>query len=90
MLNDFYMCSQNISYLKSYFLKIAFSKKFAIFLPIFNRFLPEFRRLNMRFQPAGKRPDRTGRIFQPAGPDRFRTFQPVPALGSGDDQSAFK
>jgi hypothetical protein len=79
-LDDLHMYFWSISYLEPFCLRNLIFKKIRNFRPVFNRFLPEFHRLDMGFQPAAYQPDRTGKIFQPAGPDRFSIFQPVPAL----------
>ena len=43
-------------------------------------FSPDFRRFGFENERAGYRPDRTGQIFRPAGPDRLQKICPVPPL----------
>jgi hypothetical protein len=43
-------------------------------------FLPDFCQFDFKDEPAGFRPDRTGQVFKPAGPDRIQKTCPVPTL----------
>ena len=45
--------------------------------------LPDFCQFDVTNEPAGFRPDRTGQILNPAGPDRMGKTRPVPTLGYG-------
>jgi hypothetical protein len=51
------------------------------FAGLFSIFLPDFCRIDVKNDPAGFRPDRTGQILKLAGPDRMQKIRPVPTLG---------
>jgi hypothetical protein len=40
----------------------------------------DFCRIDVKNDPAGFRPDRTGQILKLAGPDRMQKIRPVPTL----------
>jgi hypothetical protein len=50
------------------------------FTGLFSIFLPDFCRIDVKNDPAGFRPDRTGQILKLAGPDRMQKIRPVPTL----------
>jgi hypothetical protein len=54
-----------------------FTGLFSIFVP---DFLPDFCRIDVKNDPAGFRPDRTGQVLKLAGPDRMQKIRPVPTL----------
>jgi hypothetical protein len=53
---------------------------FRFFAGFFAGFLPDFCQFDVKNDPAGFRPDRTGQILKLAGSDRMQKIRPVPTL----------